>query len=55
MYPVWCIANTLHAAYNISVLCIVYNLCVAHIASELYFDIHKMCVQNKYSLCTYAL
>ena len=33
----------MHTAYNISVLCIVYNLYVAHIASELYF-VYIKCV-----------
>ena len=41
-----------YTTHSIQHKCIVYNLYVAHIASELYFDVHKLCVQNKYSLCT---
>ena len=42
---------TLHTQYATYVF-LIYSLYIVHTDSQLYFDTHKMCVQNKCALCT---
>ena len=42
---------TLHTHYAMYVF-LIYSLYIVHTDSQLYFDTYKMCVQNKYALCT---